>query len=120
MASNGMDRGSTALGGALTFAVAVAAFAWGGHRADLALGTRPLFLVIGAALGALGGFLHVVLKLAPDALPWSSGGDESEDPPQSTTGSSRKDTPLDRTRHDQTVADVPQAPTDDAPETPVE
>jgi hypothetical protein len=83
MAANGVERGSNALGAALTFAVAVTAFTWGGYRADLALGTRPLFLIVGAALGGVGGFLHMVYKLAPDALPWTTGtsGGTSSDAP---------------------------------------
>lgn len=60
------DRGSDAIGAALTLAVAVALFAWGGHRLDLALETSPLFLFFGAILGAVGGFLHLLRVLAPE------------------------------------------------------
>ena len=63
-------RGSDAFGAALTLAVAVAAFAFGGYYLNRSLSTSPLFLLVGLALGALGGFLHVLRVLAPDLLPF--------------------------------------------------
>ncbi|MCC6785693.1 MAG: AtpZ/AtpI family protein [Planctomycetes bacterium] len=63
-------RGSDALGAALTLAVAVALFAFGGHRLDLALESSPVFVLVGLALGGVGGFIHVLRVLAPDLLPF--------------------------------------------------
>lgn len=68
------DRGSEAIAAALTFALAVALFAWGGHWLDGRLGTSPLFLVLGAVVGLLGGFLHLLQALAPDLLPFGKKG----------------------------------------------
>jgi hypothetical protein len=68
--SRAWDRGSDALGAALTFAVAAALFAWLGFLADGQLGTSPLFLILGLALGLVGGFLHLLRVLAPDLLPF--------------------------------------------------
>lgn len=59
------DFGSTALAAAMTFAVAVAAFALGGHWLDGRLDTSPVFLVVGCLLGVAGGMLHMIRRLAP-------------------------------------------------------
>lgn len=64
------DYGSNALAAALTFAVAVGLFTLLGGWADGKLGTAPLFLVLGFLLGAAGGLLHLLSRLAPDALPF--------------------------------------------------
>ncbi len=69
----------------MTFAVAVALFAWLGHLLDDRLGTDPLFLIVGAMLGVLGGFVHVVHELAPDLLPFRKRGKQpppGESPPE--------------------------------------
>ncbi|MBI5852281.1 MAG: AtpZ/AtpI family protein [Planctomycetes bacterium] len=66
MPRNAWDRGADALGAALTMALAVALFTWGGYRLDLALGSSPLFVFAGAMLGVVGGFLHLVRVLAPE------------------------------------------------------
>lgn len=71
MAADGFDRGTQAIGAALTFAVSVAMFSWGGWRADAALGTSPWLLILGALLGMTGGFLHLLTRLAPEVLPWT-------------------------------------------------
>lgn len=68
-ASGSWDRGSDAIGAALTFAVAVALFAWLGHLGDGALGSSPILMIVGVLLGLVGGFLHVLRVLAPDLLP---------------------------------------------------
>jgi F0F1-type ATP synthase assembly protein I len=86
--SRSWDRGSRAIGSALTFAVAVALFAWLGNLLDEVLGLSPLFLIVGAALGVTGGFIHVVNALAPDLLPFHKKRGRKDEP-----GS---DTPADR------------------------
>src|SRR5690606_36432028 len=70
MPANGVDRGTKAIGAALTLAVAVTLFGYGGHALDDRLGTSPLFLIVGVALGLVGGFIHVVAALAPELLPF--------------------------------------------------
>jgi len=57
------DFGSNVLAAALTFAVAVAAFALGGHWLDGRLDTSPIFLIVGCLLGTAGGMLHLVRRL---------------------------------------------------------
>ncbi|MEY2982816.1 MAG: putative F0F1-ATPase subunit Ca2+/Mg2+ transporter [Planctomycetota bacterium] len=69
-ASGSWDRGSDALGAALTFAVSVALFAWLGHLGDGSLGTSPILMIVGVLMGLVGGFLHVLRVLAPDLLPF--------------------------------------------------
>ncbi len=66
MPENTWDRGAGALGAALTMALAVALFTWGGYRLDLALSSSPLFVIVGAMLGVVGGFLHLMRVVAPD------------------------------------------------------
>ena len=63
--------GSRAFSAALTLTVAVGLFAYGGYWLDGVAGTTPLFLVVGVALGAAGGFIHLLNALAPELLPWS-------------------------------------------------
>lgn len=70
MPAPSFTKGSDALGAALTLAAAVALFAFGGYRLDLALDSSPVFVLVGLALGALGGFIHVLRVLAPDLLPF--------------------------------------------------
>lgn len=74
MSPRGWDRGSDAIGAALTFAVAVALFAWAGHWLDGRADSSPLFLIVGVVLGLFGGFVHLVKVLAPDLLPFGRGG----------------------------------------------
>ncbi len=75
-----VDRGTQAIAAALTFAVAVALFGYGGYWLDGRWGTSPWFLLLGVTLGTVGGFLHVVLKLAPDMLPWGTSRNRPQDP----------------------------------------
>ncbi len=56
------------MGAALTMAVAVALFAYGGHRLDGWWGTEPWMLITGSALGVVGGFLHLIKVLAPEVF----------------------------------------------------
>jgi uncharacterized membrane protein YcjF (UPF0283 family) len=60
----------TALGAGLTFALTVALFTWGGHWLDDKWGTGPWLLLLGAALGSVGGFLHLIAVVAPEMFPF--------------------------------------------------
>lgn len=51
-------------------AVTVGLFSYGGYLLDQKLSTSPVFLLIGLALGASGGFLHLVNVVAPELLPF--------------------------------------------------
>ncbi|MEZ5965939.1 MAG: AtpZ/AtpI family protein [Planctomycetota bacterium] len=62
------DYGSNALSAAMTFAVAVAAFALLGHWLDEKLDSSPWLLVVGCVLGTAGGMLHLIRKLAPETF----------------------------------------------------
>ena len=59
-----------ALGSGLTFGVVVALFAYGGLWLDETLGSKPWCLLVGIMLGLLGGTIHLLGSLAPDALPF--------------------------------------------------
>ncbi len=74
MAPRAPDYGTHALAAAMTFAVAVAVFAYGGSFVDDKLGTSPVFLVTGCLLGVAGGMLHMISRLAPGALPFGRRG----------------------------------------------
>ena len=65
------DRGTRFLGAGLTMAVTAGLFACGGYLLDGALGTLPLFVVVGALLGFGGGFIRLLSMVAPELLPWS-------------------------------------------------
>lgn len=65
----GADRGTRVIGASLTFVVAVVAMAYGGRWLDTKSGTAPLFLIVGALWGFVGGFLYLLKHLAPDMLP---------------------------------------------------
>ena len=54
----------------MTFAVAVGLFTLGGWWVDQRLGTRAVFLILGFLLGAAGGMLHLLSRVAPDLLPF--------------------------------------------------
>ena len=47
----------------LTLAGATLLFALGGHSLDRWLGTEPVFVVVGAAVGAVAGFLNLYWHL---------------------------------------------------------
>jgi F0F1-type ATP synthase assembly protein I len=76
------DYGSNALAASLTFAVAVALFTLLGWWLDSNIGTTPIFLVLGFLVGAAGGMLHLLARLAPSALPWNRRRDQQ--PPRGT------------------------------------
>ena len=67
------DRGTNVLGAGLTWVVCVALFAYGGYALDGWLDTLPLFVVLGAIAGAVGGFIHFMALVAPDLLPFGRG-----------------------------------------------
>ncbi len=53
------------LGHGLTFAMAVAFFFFVGWRVDGWLGSTPIFSIVGAFVGAGGGFYHIIRRLSP-------------------------------------------------------
>ena len=59
-----------ALGAGMTLAVTVGLFAYGGLWLDDRIGTRPLMLILGVALGITGGMLHLIRVLAPELWPF--------------------------------------------------
>jgi F0F1-type ATP synthase assembly protein I len=63
-------RGTRTLGAGLTLAVTAFLFSYGGYLLDGQLGTRPLFLILGVLLGAVGGFIHLLRVVAPEMLPF--------------------------------------------------
>lgn len=75
------SQGSRALSASLTTAITIGGFAYGGYLLDESWGVAPLFVLLGAAVGGLGGFLYLVKEVSPESLPWtsSSGGEASED-----------------------------------------
>ena len=81
------DRGSRALSASLTWAASLGLFAWGGFWLDTKVGTKPLFMLVGCALGGIGGFLHFLTSLAPELLPWGNpkASRQAPQPPQGST-----------------------------------
>lgn len=53
-------------------AVVVGACALGGDWLDGQTGTGPLFLLIGFAIGGVGGFIHLVATIDPTLLPFGA------------------------------------------------
>ncbi len=62
-------------GAGMTFGVAIIVFTLLGVWADSALETRPLFLLVGLAVGGVGGFVHLVETVSPGTLFRSRRGD---------------------------------------------
>lgn len=54
---------SDALGHGFTIAAAIGLFLWAGDRADRALGTSPVFALLGALTGAAAGFYRLYAHL---------------------------------------------------------
>jgi len=52
----------------MTFGVTLVVFALGGHGLDTWLDTSPLFLLLGAALGGIAGFIYLVEAVSPGTL----------------------------------------------------
>jgi len=75
-------HGSRALGAGLTLAASVGLFAWFGLWLDARFGTKPWLLVVCVGFGIVGGILHLIRVLAPEAWPFGrSSGDSGETPP---------------------------------------
>jgi len=53
-------------------AVVVGLFSYAGFLLDEWLGVRPVFLLVGLAVGGRGGCLHVVSVTAPELLPFGA------------------------------------------------
>ena len=64
------DRTTRHVGAGLTMAVVVGLFSYGGHLLDEKTGSSPVFLLLGLALGGVGGFIHLVSVVAPEMLPF--------------------------------------------------
>ena len=62
-------------------AVSVGLFSYGGHLLDQKLGSSPTFLILGLAIGSIGGFLHLVYVVAPDLLPFGKKPRQRNGPP---------------------------------------
>lgn len=81
------DRGTQPLGAGLTWTVSVALLAYLGNVLDGELATSPVFLLVGAVLGAVGGFIHFLSRVAPDMLPFGPKGESAEPGPPSDSDS---------------------------------
>lgn len=55
-------------GAGITFGVSVVGFTLAGYFLDGWLGTLPLFLLVGLAIGGVGGFIHLVESVSPGTL----------------------------------------------------
>ena len=64
------DRTTRHVGAGLTMAAVVGLFSYGGHLLDERTGLSPVFLLVGMALGSVGGFIHLVSVVAPEMLPF--------------------------------------------------
>jgi hypothetical protein len=51
----------------LTFALAILLFLGLGYKLDQSLGTLPIFTLIGAFIGGIGGFLHLYRSVVRDS-----------------------------------------------------
>ncbi len=76
----------------MTFVASAVAFGGAGHFLDLQLDSTPAFLLVGLLIGFVGGFVHLLSRIAPDLLPFgkppskdSSGSDV--DPADDDSGS---------------------------------
>lgn len=80
------------LGASITLVATTTVFGFVGHWLDGKLDTLPLFLIIGILLGLAGGFLHLLLVVAPDLVPFVKrpGVEQSaqDDPPSDSSSSS--------------------------------
>ncbi len=81
------ERGAGVLNAGLAWAVTVGLLAFLGHLLDGWIGTRPLFLVVGGLLGAVGGFMHFLAKVAPEMLPFGRRKRPASPPPPPDPGS---------------------------------
>ena len=75
MNSSSSDRGAGVVGAGTTLVGVVGLFAWGGYLLDNWLATTPLFVVVGALVGAVGGFIQFLHRVAPELLPFGRKGD---------------------------------------------
>jgi F0F1-type ATP synthase assembly protein I len=65
------------LGHGLTFAMAVGLFFFVGWRVDQWVGSTPLFTIVGAFVGAGGGFYHIVRQVSRATPPAGRDVDET-------------------------------------------
>ena len=52
----------------IVFAASIVVFSLGGYFLDAMLETRPLCMLLGLALGGIGGFIHLVETVSPGTL----------------------------------------------------
>jgi|GEM_PF-2024594 F0F1-type ATP synthase assembly protein I len=70
--SFGVGYSYVALG--FTFALAILLFGGAGWVVDGWLGTRPLFALVGAAIGGFGGFMSIYYRVQRDTAPRNGSG----------------------------------------------
>jgi F0F1-type ATP synthase assembly protein I len=74
------------LGLGLTFAMAVAFFFYVGWQVDRRVGSTPLFAIIGAFVGAAGGFYYIVRHVSQASVPGEKPGGEADGEGQGGAG----------------------------------
>lgn len=65
-ANSSLGSAASVAGMGLQFALSILLFVWVGQWVDGKLGTTPLFLVLGAFIGAAAGFTSIYRKLTAD------------------------------------------------------
>ena len=68
----------------MTFVASAVVLGAVGYWVDGLLGTKPFILILGILLGFVGGFIHLLARVAPDLLPFgrdrSPPSDDDHDP----------------------------------------
>ena len=75
---SGMSQGQKAFAAALTMAVTVGLFAYGGLWLDRQLGTKPWLLLLLVLCGLVGGVLHLIWAVSPEVWPFGKPADDEE------------------------------------------
>lgn len=75
---SGMSQGQRAFAAAMTMAVTVGLFAFGGIWLDKRFGTKPLFLLLLVLSGLVGGVLHLIWAVAPEMWPFGKPAEKEE------------------------------------------
>lgn len=77
------QRNARTLGAGMTLAVSVGLFAYGGLWLDARFGTKPWLLLVCVACGIVGGILHLIRVLAPEAWPFGRSAKDGKPPSSS-------------------------------------